>query len=1539
MFLFLVQIVIVHHAIAQDAPIPGVTDGIFALGSDDTIHAMIEDEDGNLYFGGDFRELGGVSGRIVMYDGENWHSLGFPDANMAPTVNALAIRGDYLYAGGNFTSIQHNGQTVSARRLARYHMPSGTWTEAGGGVNQIVRTIEVIDGTMYVGGDFTFAYADPENVRLNRIGILNSSGNWTPFRTGSENVEFIGFNNGSVRVIYRDPDTNRLYIGGSFSTVTIYDPSHTQSDGYRTAFSGGIVSWSGTRFSLVGGGLHIQSSTSIQSGTVLSIRRDPHGAGLMVGGNFGMAYQSERTETALSTHDPETDPQTAGIAIWDGAEWSNAMSLSDSRAGGVIRVYGMHFTDNRIYLYGTFNGTIRPLANFEGTSIRAEGIVAWDRSAEEYLVTNNQSALGYSVAASTVSASGLIRASVSRQDGLFLAGSIPRYILPGQSAPTQINNLMRYDGESFWQVGLGVDGFALHTIARMSDGTYIIGGNFRHLLNHDHDNHVSPLVARYDPDQRRLTPLGRGIGAGGVANARVLAIVENPANGDIYVTGAFTQGINSDGSTVTSNGLLRWSNEEWQAVTPLLGGGSRYIPKGRTLRIVDDYLYFGGFFSSIPDRHPNQLSIGRMHLGTGEFTPIPFPDTISMTDRMVSDITVMGDHIYILVESHNQASSYIASVLRIHRETDQIESYNFRFRGQRTHERIQPWGEFLLLTGRFTGYDQINEDGTLGEFILTGTNSFILHAESGELWTFAEWFDSNDFSGGSFAYDALAHENAFYLATGGNTNGIALQKLDLGTREWSRAAPDLGSSVFARSPSGTINHLLQDEDRLWLSGLFSVPGNKLAVTGLDGGTPAPHMLFNMPVEELSLQTGDRDTLHLSFGNIGSEALSWNIHFAGENLPENMLIASASSGSVGSRSYGTVQVRIDLTDVQTNLYEVEITLATNDAGFGEVVLPLRIFVNRLTNVSDPSPEDQSNDIPISNVLRWNGDSTADSVVVYLDVSPDFSAESIVYAGAYTDSLSLAGLVQYFTRYYWKVEQINAASVTEGPVWSFTTVLDPEERQWVRIPTDFTTSLNDIHVVSQDTILVAGTSIVYRSVDGGETWEQLTDDLVTGLRYGFYASGSTIWLGRSSGNLAVTSDGGETWLQRRTEVTTNMRSIFFLDEHHGWVGGDNGSLQRTTDGGETWTVVDIGNFFRINHIYFVDALTGYLAGMGGLFMKTTDGGDTWSTISTGFTTEFHSMLVRAEDHVMLGTQQARLLETLDGGETWEVLYSTTRSNDQIRDIRFENDETGFAVGQGGFNTPLMLITFDGGGTWAERPVPVEGGFVNGLFTGEDTGVWAVGTNGSVLRYLDVTIEEPEPEPQIPVAIRLLVPENGATDVAVQPEFSWLADALATSYQIQVAENAGFSTLLVNQSGLSDTTLISNMTLQNNTTYYWRVRGINTDGSGDWSEIWSFSTRTGVSVEHESNLPKVVTLQQNYPNPFNPVTSIRFGLPETADVRLEVYNVLGQRVAVLAQERREAGWHTVQFNGSALSSGTYLYRLTAGDTVQSRMLMLIK
>ncbi len=97
--------------------------------------------------------------------------------------------------------------------------------------------------------------------------------------------------------------------------------------------------------------------------------------------------------------------------------------------------------------------------------------------------------------------------------------------------------------------------------------------------------------------------------------------------------------------------------------------------------------------------------------------------------------------------------------------------------------------------------------------------------------------------------------------------------------------------------------------------------------------------------------------------------------------------------------------------------------------------------------------------------------------------------------------------------------------------------------------------------------------------------------------------------------------------------------------------------------------------------------------------------------------------------------------------------------------------------------------------------------------------------------------------------------------------------------------------------------------------------------------------LSVNEDEEFPRNVELRQNYPNPFNPTTRIEFTLPAATDVRLDVFSILGQSVAVLMDEAKTAGIHSVEFDASNLASGVYLVRLSTPEVTKVRMINLLK
>jgi hypothetical protein len=122
-----------------------------------------------------------------------------------------------------------------------------------------------------------------------------------------------------------------------------------------------------------------------------------------------------------------------------------------------------------------------------------------------------------------------------------------------------------------------------------------------------------------------------------------------------------------------------------------------------------------------------------------------------------------------------------------------------------------------------------------------------------------------------------------------------------------------------------------------------------------------------------------------------------------------------------------------------------------------------------------------------------------------------------------------------------------------------------------------------------------------------------------------------------------------------------------------------------------------------------------------------------------------------------------------------------------------------------------------------------------------------------------------------------------------------------------------------------------------YFYRLRQEDNDGLISYSQVVSISVST-LSVREEG--PIEFRLHQNYPNPFNPTTAIKFSVEKVENVKVVVYNMLGQEVALLFDDVAEPGYYyTVEFNGASLSSGIYFYRILTDSQSELKKMQLVK
>jgi hypothetical protein len=222
-------------------------------------------------------------------------------------------------------------------------------------------------------------------------------------------------------------------------------------------------------------------------------------------------------------------------------------------------------------------------------------------------------------------------------------------------------------------------------------------------------------------------------------------------------------------------------------------------------------------------------------------------------------------------------------------------------------------------------------------------------------------------------------------------------------------------------------------------------------------------------------------------------------------------------------------------------------------------------------------------------------------------------------------------------------------------------------------------------------------------------------------------------------------------------------------------------------------------------------------------------------------------------------------------------TSGTANTLNGVFFTSSNVGIAVGDNG----TVLRTTDGGGTWTTQPSGSLAQLQAICFADNNTG-FAVGgtssgTGGVILRTTD----------------------SGT---------SWTSQPYGSTTTIYGVSSASTTVGAVGANGL--------------------ILRTNTGGA--------------TAVEQDLNRfrdgPNDFRLEQNYPNPFNPSTTISFSLPRTAVATLRIFNALGQEVALLANERKEAGYYQVTWDAT-VPSGIYFYSLRAGEFLQTKKMMVLK
>jgi photosystem II stability/assembly factor-like uncharacterized protein len=398
-------------------------------------------------------------------------------------------------------------------------------------------------------------------------------------------------------------------------------------------------------------------------------------------------------------------------------------------------------------------------------------------------------------------------------------------------------------------------------------------------------------------------------------------------------------------------------------------------------------------------------------------------------------------------------------------------------------------------------------------------------------------------------------------------------------------------------------------------------------------------------------------------------------------------------------------------------------------------------------------------------------------------------------------------------------------------------------------------------------------------------------------------NTCWGCNVHSQFIRTTDGGSTWRVGTVGAGMACASISAIDSSTAWVAVTNPSgILKTTDGGLTWTKAanlyqDVDSYPF--NVHFFDSNNGVCAGSpsGGNWeiYTTSDGGTDWTRVSNiptpvageqplYATYPMSVATVAADNCFWFTTRQGSLYRTTDRGMTWTVTRHVIDNNDfSAFHVAFKDSLNGLACAW--VNSAALSSTTDGGVTWTHIPLPSPLSKITLWFP-----VYDKGTSGTY--FITGFENHREGIPTIPGTA--YTNDNGRTWVKI--------NSLPVGPIDFASDGTGW-------------------------------------GGGANDSIYKWLPSTATDVGANSLQSYGFKLAQNYPNPFNPTTTISFQLKADSYVTLKVYDVLGREVRTLVNENLKPGSYETRFDGTGLASGVYMYRLQAGDFIQTRKLILLR
>lgn len=394
------------------------------------------------------------------------------------------------------------------------------------------------------------------------------------------------------------------------------------------------------------------------------------------------------------------------------------------------------------------------------------------------------------------------------------------------------------------------------------------------------------------------------------------------------------------------------------------------------------------------------------------------------------------------------------------------------------------------------------------------------------------------------------------------------------------------------------------------------------------------------------------------------------------------------------------------------------------------------------------------------------------------------------------------------------------------------------------------------------------------------------------------------------LSLNSYSQSGWFALNSGTTFNIPDIQFLNQNTGYI---SSPARKTTDGGNSWFSVGVSSG---NGLFFLSINVGYLVGYNGYIRRTTNGGVSWfSTLPLPYpTTLFEVYFINASTGMIVGGLQQNYLGAFyystDNGNSWSDRSPSIAFEREIYDVYFFDANTGIVV-----TTFSVMKTTNAGFNW---------------ITTENSG------------NLETAVSFASPSLGLVVGVgsRILRTTNGGDNwtLVYSTGSGIFRDVILIDTNNAVVVGSGGRILRSTNGGLNWISQSSGTTRT-----LWGVHFVDQNtgwACGDTGILLKTTNGGFTAIQPVSNkIPKEFKLYQNYPNPFNPISKIEYQIAKLSDVKVVVYDVLGDEVSVLVNEELKPGTYEVQFDGTNYPSGVYYYKLSAGDYTETRKLVLIK